>query len=373
MKSDKLKMYLFGILLLVILFFALFVSKIITRVVFSVLLFGYMLLVVFLIKKRRIKSMYHQEVIILMFIFALIYILAFYLMGLYFGYYEAPIKLSWWSLLNYTLPIGAVIISSEVIRNAFLSQKGKSIKVVTFVSMVIIDMIIYSGIYEIDSVDKLLTVVGFLLFASISCNLLYNYISYRYGSKSIIIYRLITVLYAYLIPIIPNVYAFFRSFLRMMYPYIIYLVLENSYSKSSFIVAYKDKRKGIVSTTIVFICSILVIMLISCKFKYGMIVIGSGSMTGTINKGDALVYERYDDQTIKKGQIILFDDEGVLTVHRVIDIKEVNGKVMYFTKGDANASMDDGYRVEKDIVGLSKFKIIYIGYPSLWMRDIFSK
>ena len=34
-------------------------------------------------------------------------------------------------------------------------------------------------------------------------------------------------------------------------------------------------------------------MLISCKFKFGVLVIGSGSMTGTINKGDIVLYETY--------------------------------------------------------------------------------
>ena len=42
------------------------------------------------------------------------------------------------------------------------------------------------------------------------------------GDKPIIIYRLMTVLYVYLIPIIPDVLVFFRAILRMLYPYIIY-------------------------------------------------------------------------------------------------------------------------------------------------------
>ena len=35
-----------------------------------------------------------------------------------------------------------------------------------------------------------------------------------------------------------------------------------------------------------------------------MLVIGSESMTGTINVGDAVIYERYDGQRIKEQQII---------------------------------------------------------------------
>ena len=43
---------------------------------------------------------------------------------------------------------------------------------------------------------------------------------------------------------------------------------------------------------------LLIVMLISCKFRFGIIVIGSGSMTGTLNVGDALIYERYEEQKI---------------------------------------------------------------------------
>ena len=33
--------------------------------------------------------------------------------------------------------------------------------------------------------------------------------------------------------------------------------------------------------------------------------------------------------------------------------------------------MDDGYRTKDSIMGITNFKIKYIGYPTLWLRDIF--
>lgn len=372
MKKDKFKIYILELLLIVVLFFALFLSNIFTKINLALFLLIYMIGVVLCLKKRNIHSIYHKQIIILMTAFAAIYLIGFYLMGIYFGFYEATLKLSFWSLVNFIIPIAVIIVTSEVIRSIFLAQKNKSSKWLTFISMVLIDLIIYTNIYAITSFDGFLTIIGFILFASISCNLLYNYISTRFGCKSIIIYRLITVLYVYLIPIIPDLYVFFRSFLRMIYPYIIYLVLENTYSKSNFAVAYKDKRKSIVNTTSLIVITTLIIMLISCQFKYGILVIGSGSMTGAINKGDAIVYESYDGDKIYEGDVLIFERSGSSVVHRVVDIKNVNGEYRYFTKGDANQHNDSGYVVEKDIIGVTKFRIIYIGYPTLWLRDIFS-
>ena len=60
------------------------------------------------------------------------------------------------------------------------------------------------------------------------------------------------------------------------------------------------------------------------------------------------------------------------TIHRVVEIKNINGEVRYFTKGDANKSYDGGYRTEADINGLVKLKIKYIGWPTLWLRRLFN-
>lgn len=60
-------------------------------------------------------------------------------------------------------------------------------------------------------------------------------------------------------------------------------------------------------------------------------------------------------------------------VHRVINVQQVNGEYGYYTKGDANKQADQGYRTDNQIIGISKFRIIYIGYPTIWLRDIFTK
>ena len=95
-------------------------------------------------------------------------------------------------------------------------------------------------------------------------------------------------------------------------------------------------------------------------------------MTCTIDKVDAVIFETYDDQVIKNGQVLIFDYNGIQTIHRVVEIKKVNGEIRYYTKGDANKRRDEGYTTEDEILGLVKLKVKYIGYPTLWMRDLFS-
>lgn len=373
MKIDKIKIYTLESIICIILFFALFVPNIFPKIALAVIMAIYMIIVRKTLQKRNIVSIYHKQATLLMILLGALYLIIFYLMGLYFGYYDATVKFSTWSIINYIIPLATIIISSEAIRSIFLTEKNIISKILTTISMILIDLIIYTDIYQITTFDGFLHIISFTLFASIANNLLYNYISSRFGCKPVIAFRLITVLYVYIIPIIPDVYVFFRCFLRLLYPYIIYLILEKCYSKDNFVVASTDKKKTAISTTILLVIMTLIIMLISCKFKYGILVIASGSMTGTINKGDAVVFERYDGQKISTGQVIIFAKNNMSIVHRVIDVKQVDGEYRYYTKGDANQQADSGYITNKDIIGISKFRIMYIGYPTIWLRDIFEK
>lgn len=373
MKIDKLKIYIIEFILLSILSFALFVSNIFNKKIIAILLLVCAIATWVTIKNKKVKSIDSKKVTIILVIFAIIYLSGFYLMGIYFGYYKAIVIFNLYTLTNFIIPTLIIIISSEVIRNVLIVQNVRFSKIVTFIIMVLIDLMIYSNIYTVDGYDEFVEIIGFTLFASIACNLLYNYISNRYGIVGNIIYRSITVLYIYIIPIIPNVYVFFRAILRMIYPYIIYQILEYTFSNKNMIVAMEDKRKNIISKVVLGFITLFLAMLISCQFKYGILVIGSGSMAGAINKGDAILFKQFDtNDEIKMNQIIIFNKNNMKIVHRVVDINKINGEIRYITKGDANQDNDDGYITNEDITGICEFRIAYIGYPSIWIRDIFS-
>ena len=88
--------------------------------------------------------------------------------------------------------------------------------------------------------------------------------------------------------------------------------------------------------------------------------------------GDATIFVKYEKQTIKKGDIIVFEKNGLQIIHRVIDKKNINDSIRYYTKGDANKNADNYYLTENDIIGISKIRIKYIGYPSIWIKEIFT-
>ena len=115
------------------------------------------------------------------------------------------------------------------------------------------------------------------------------------------------------------------------------------------------------------------VMLISNQFSYGAYVIATESMTGELNKGDIAIFEKYEDQFLKEGQVVVFAQNKTMIIHRIVDIQIINEKVRYYTKGDANEDMDAGWRTEGDIVGLVNYKLPYLGFPTLWLRSLFTR
>lgn len=382
MKTDKIKTLALELALIPILLLAFLIPTSYARWGMSVLLTIYAIICNKVLKRKQIKSHYKDQVMTIMIVLGLMYLGIFYATGLYFELVKSKILLSINTIVNIIAPITISIIATEYIREIFIHQEFNiTIKtnkfnlspLITFISMVIIDLLMYGGNINIDNLDDLLTIVGYVLFASISSNLLFNYISIRYDKRGIIIYRLITTLFVYIIPIVPQIYTFFESFLKMLYPYVMYVIIEKLFSKNEFAVSYGAQKKEFILNSILMIITAGLIMLISCQFRYGIMVIGSNSMTGTLNKGDAIIFEEYKNQELEEGRVIIFDYNGMQTIHRIERIIKVNGEYHYYTKGDANKNADEGYRTQNDISGVVKIRVKYLGYPTLWIRSLFNE
>lgn len=60
-------------------------------------------------------------------------------------------------------------------------------------------------------------------------------------------------------------------------------------------------------------------------------------------------------------------------IHRINKRQIKNNQTIYYTKGDNNENSDSGYRTDEDIIGIVKFRIVDIGWPTLWVNSLFEK
>ena len=189
--------------------------------------------------------------------------------------------------------------------------------------MVLLDVIINTNIYSLNTVNDYFVLVSFIIFASIANNLLFNYIILKHrNAEAIIIYRLITTLYSYILPVSPDIYIFLECIIKMIAPYLVYMILERIYGSKKVTISVTQRKKDRAITIVYYIIIVIIAILVSCKFKYGVMIVGSGSMTGTLNKGDIIFYEKYGkNDEIEDGQIIVFNKDDMKIIHRIIEQK----------------------------------------------------
>lgn len=369
------KAYVLEIILLVALSYALIFFKYSNRrIVLAVFLIIYAIITKLLLNKKRTLSIRKKGAVKLVTLLGFIYIALLYTIGIYTGYYRATVRFSINTIISYIIPIAVIIISSEYIRTKFINYESKLSTILNYFIQVMVDMLIYANVYKFNTIDNVMLIIGYVLFASMSNNLLYNYTAKRYGIKPNIIYRLLTVLYVYIIPVTPDIYIFFLSFYRMSFPFLNYYILESFYGETSDSIEIKENKLIKVLTSILLVMLVVYIGLISCLFKYGALVIGSGSMTGTIDKGDVIIFSKQIKMSeVNKKDIIVFTRNNTKIVHRVIDKKKQNDEYRLYTKGDSNKKADDGYITEKDLYGNVLFKIKNIGLPTIWLHEMFKR
>ena len=333
-----------------------------TSVLFAILAY-------FLIKKRSILALESRQASLLIVAIVLAVLMLYYITGLYFDFTRVVMPSGVFG--RYILPIVIIVISSEILRSILLAQKKKSVTILTYLTYVLLDTAMRSDFDIFRHFSAFMNTLGMMFFPAITANLLCHYLSTKYGALPCILYRLPLAIYSFVIPLKPQMPDILLSFFRIILPLVIYLFIHALYTRRKFTVSRHSIRFQIILTSMVLFFMITIVMLISCQFRYGLIVIATESMTGDLDKGDALIYENYDDQIIHEGQIIVFEKNTLTVIHRVVDIQHINGELQYYTRGDANNANDSGFITDDQIIGISSLRIKYLGYPTLWIRELF--
>lgn len=370
MNKDKRNVLLLSLIIFAVLLISLFLNVENSKIITAILTIPLAAMTFFLIKRRSSLSINRKEVLLLVAVMAAIYVVLKELSGAYFGVYKNPYYVNPERILNVIIPTVLIIVAMEVIRYVIVAQKIMLATIITYLSCVLADALIYSNLAGIVSFNRFMDFVGLTIFPAISANVFYHHVSKNYGMLPNIVFRLITTLYIHFIPTITAMEDSLDSCIRIILPIAMLALVSAMFGKKKKTALQKGAKLGWIGTVLTVIVVVGVAMLISCQFRFGALVIATESMTGEINKGDMILYERYDNQRIEEGQVIVFLHKDAKIVHRVVQIVHIGDETRYYTKGDANEDLDAGYRLESDIFGLTDVKIAYIGYPTLWLREI---
>ena len=370
MTKDRKKLYIVTALLAAAFLLVLFVQEdLLQRTVLAATSIVFCVAAILLIKKRSAPELEWRQLAWLLPTTGVIVLLAYYLLGLTLGIIKLSLPPSY--LYARVIPTIVTVIFAEILRRVLLSQKNKAVTVISFIAFIVSDVAMLSTGDAFGSSKAFIDLFGMTIFPAVTANIFYHYISSKYGPVPVILYKILMTCYQDIIPLKPALPSAMLAFLKIALPIVILFAIRFLYERRRFAVSKQNVYVRVATTCILILIMLLSVMLISCRFRFGLLVIATESMSGTIDKGDAIVYEKYDNRPLVEGQVIVFEKNGRTTVHRVVEIKNVNGENRYYTMGDANPTRDTGYITSQDIVGTTDLTIKYIGHPSLWIRQIF--
>lgn len=123
---------------------------------------------------------------------------------------------------------------------------------------------------------------------------------------------------------------------------------------------------------ILFFALILFILLHLLGFK--SVVVLTDSMEPEITPFSLVIVSPESD--IRIGDVILYEVElskkKYKVLHRVIDIKEKKGQIVYITKGDNRRYADAWYVSRDNVIGKLLFSVPYVGYVSYYGAHLLS-
>lgn len=93
-------------------------------------------------------------------------------------------------------------------------------------------------------------------------------------------------------------------------------------------------------------------------------VVTSGSMEPSIGAGDAVVIRPASEKPVGVGDVITFGSIGGhgMVTHRVVSVREIDGRIYFQTRGDANATPDANLTAKEAVYGKVSLSLPKVGY-----------
>lgn len=368
------------VILLIVLLFNSFVFKIAKLWEISLILLPFLIISIIVLGYEKETYRNKKDVLINLLIFILIYYFITYILGLLTGFVKTGYSLAFVHIVKNIFPLIILIVISEILRYILFSKSKGSIVcyIIGFLIFVLIDINMMVHLYNVFNYAGLTKMICLVVFPSITKNLMLIYLTRNVGYTNGIVYRLLTELGTYLLPIFPDFGEYINVLIKTVLPIIIMVRINTmfNYFDERKIISSRYNNKKMLSYTIITILLFIIVTLTSGYFKYQALSIGSGSMSPKIEKGDVVIVKKVAKNklyTIKKGDVLVYNHDNRIIVHRVVKIIKVKGKINFMTKGDNNNANDSWVIKENEIIGITEFRIKWIGMPTVALNELINR
>lgn len=309
------------------------------------------------------------------FIIVLLYLMIYFASGLVLGYVKSPYSHSMLGIAQNLWSFVTIAIFEEYIRNILVGYTRNRKEL--YVLIVLLFTLFEINFYHIgDNFITGLTAFKYIsssIFPILVKNILFTYLAVVAGTMASLAYRLPMILATLILPIFPDFNWFLKGISESLLPLIIYFCINKIHEEKT--IRYR-RRKQTGSGWIMTIVFVILIFFIAGFFKYKPVSVLSNSMADIFYRGDLVIVEKidYQSQELNLQDIIEYNLDGYSILHRIIEIKVLeDGTKIYRTKGDNNNAPDYEWVRPEQIRGIVKLRIPKIGYPAVWLNELFKQ
>lgn len=305
----------------------------------------------------------------------LAYLVTIYLLGLILGFNKTIFSFNIHYLLKIVLLNAIVIGMEEIIRYIICrNTPHKKLPIVLYALILsILNIIIEINGYDLSNNEVVFIFITTVVLPVISKEAICSYLTYKVSFLPSIVYKEATSLYEYVLPFIPKLGNYLYAVSSIVLPYMVYMGTRKTIHYNDKDKKYQRKVVRQVAYIPILVVLGIVVMLVSGIFSHTIVAIGSNSMSPTYQRGDAIIFKKTQLDQIKIGEILAFRQSGKIITHRIINIQKIDDKFIFSTKGDANKTAD-AYQVEQEnVLGIVKYSVKYIGYPTIWFNDVYAR
>ena len=310
-------------------------------------------------------------------ILSILYLIVYFATGLFFGFEYSPYSRDIFVMLKNIWAFVVIIIFQEKIRCVLINYTSNRfiIRLIITILFIFINLNTSTFLSSFGTFDSVFKYIFGTFLPLCVQQILFTYLAHTCGFKSLIAYRIPIELSYIILPIFPRLDWFLLGIFNFVYCFMIFLIINYEYNNKDGVKSRRNKASNPITYIPLLIIIILFISFVMGLFKYRPLAIMSNSMVPIFSRGDMVIVKNIDKNTIQKlsiNDIIEYRLDEHIVVHRIIEIEENDGLLYFKTKGDNNNAPDVKYVSESQITGIVKMSIPKIGYPTVWLSELFT-
>jgi signal peptidase len=298
------------------------------------------------------------------------------LAGVIFGFGHSPYAHTPLALLQNAFYLASLLAGMEMARATLLvSTSRRNSMLVVFVVAVLMVAVEtpYTRFETLTDFPAIVRFIGESLLPSLSLNLLACFLALAGGPLPAILYRAVLLAFEWGSPILPNLNWAITALVGTLVPALGILYTQQLYfSEETPKTAQPGavKRSPYTSWIIVLLIAVLAIWFNVGVFGVRPFLVSGYSMKPTFELGDLVIVQDAKTADIHVGDVVRYTRDNISIVHRVLEIQQANGSLVFITKGDNNNVADPPVPenlVQGRVVGI----IPKIGWVSIGIRQVF--